>query len=80
MILNDFTIILDWIFFARLRRGDFRYTTIIWKAIYDYFFFAFGEAILGTQRYFPKQFTVKCFWTDFHWLTDFLIFPPSASA
>mgnify|MGYP000515058162 CR=1 FL=1 len=44
---------------SRLRRGDFRYTTILFKAIYDLKKIrASGEAILGTQRYFSKHFTL----------------------
>ena len=61
MSLNDFTTVLDRNFVVCLRRGDFRYTAILSKAISDYFFFAFGEAILGTQRYFSKQLKVDLF-------------------
>ena len=59
---NDFTTVLDINFVACLRRGDFRYTAILSKAISDHFFFAFGEAILGTQRYLSKQVKIvfKC--------------------
>ena len=40
--------------FSRLRRGDFRYTTIscMNHILRLKFFLASGEAILGTQRYF----------------------------
>ena len=39
--------------FTQLRRGDFRYTTILLLAFsYIKFVRASGEAILGTQRYF----------------------------
>ena len=37
--------------FSRLRRGDFRYTKILFSAFYDYFCRASGEAILGTLKY-----------------------------
>ena len=52
-------------FFSRLRRGDFRYTTILFKAFSYYcFLFASGEAILGTQRYFSKHFLIKWFFAS----------------
>ena len=41
------------------RNSSFRYTTILFKAIYCLILYrASSEAILGTQRYFSKQFTV----------------------
>ena len=44
-------------FCSRLRRGDFRYTTICFqKHFYTQFVRASGEAISGTQRYFSKDF------------------------
>ena len=43
------------IFFSRLRRGDFRYTTILVKPFSYYKIRASGEAILDTQRYFSKH-------------------------
>ena len=76
---NDFTTVLDINFVACLRRGDFRYTAILSKAIPDHFFFAFGEAILGTQRYFSKQFKFHLL-KELQGLTHFLIFPPPPSA
>ena len=59
MSLNDFTTVLDRNVVACLRRAEFRYTAILSKAISHYLFFAFGEAILGTQRYFSNQFKVE---------------------
>ena len=38
------------IVFSRLRRGDLRYTTLLFKAL-SFFFRASGEAILGTLKY-----------------------------
>ena len=38
--------------YHRLRRGDFRYATILFKAVKRLnLYFAFGEAIWGTQQY-----------------------------
>ena len=55
-ILKDFLIKI----YSRLRRGDFRYTTILPKGFsYLILVRASGEAILGTQRYFPKGFSYK---------------------
>ena len=59
MSLNDFTTVLDRNVVACLRRAEFRYTAILSKAISDHFFFVFGDAILGTQRYFSNQFKVE---------------------
>ena len=45
---------------SRLRRGDFRYTTIHSNLFsYRKTGRASGETILGTQRYFPKVLIIK---------------------
>ena len=55
-ILNGFLIKIH----SHLRRGDFKYTTILPKGFsYLILVCASGEAILGTQRYFPKAFLIK---------------------
>ena len=58
---------LPYLFFPRLRRGDFRYTTILFKAIPHLILNrASRGAILGTQQYLSKQF-----------LIEFLFAPPA---
>ena len=45
--------------YSRLLRGEFRYATILPKGCsYLILVRASGEAILGTQRYFPKAFLI----------------------
>ena len=51
-------------FCSRLRRGDFRYTTILFKAFSYSKFFASGEAILGTQRCFSTHFLIIIFFAS----------------
>ena len=51
--------------FQGLRRGHFRYTTILYNSILLLKFFrASGEAILGTQRYFITRFTYAIYLRD----------------
>ena len=46
--------------FSRLRRGDFWYITILFKAFsYQIFVRASGEASLGTQRYFSMHVLMR---------------------